>query len=349
MAMTFVSLLSPTIRLLPKLTSELGGRASWLCAIPAGAAGVLLIYIIYYLIKNRRQDQGLSDLMLSSLGRPVGVGLCIISALWITFYAGFLLRTGAERLISCVYPESELAPVVVVTILLAVMAGCGRVKSLAGAGMVFTLIIVSVMFLACAFAVPGVNIEYLLPVARQDIKGIFLGAIPVFDILSATVYFLFLIGSTKKETVKTKRAVWCVLALSITALVVIVVTIGTFSAQVTQNFQYPFFKLIRNIQILRVVERFEAIVIVVWICADFIYLSALLLVIRKIYGSVTNSDSRLPVYVCAAIAVVICFALGSSSFDLNKISDDYVPMANMVFTAIIVPLSLLVGKIRKKI
>ena len=349
MAMTFISLLSTMIRLLPKLTSRLGGRASWLSVIPAGAAAVLLIYIVYSLIKNRDETQGLSDLILCSLGRPVGIAVCVLSAVWITIYSGFILRTSAERLISCVYPKSSLAAIFVVMILLAVMAACGRTKSLAGTGTVLTLIIMSVMLFACVFAVPGIKLEYVLPVASQDINGIFMAAMPVFNILSAMVYFLFLLSDTKKQTVTIKRAVVWTLGLAAVAMIIIVVTVGTFSAQLTESFQYPFFTLIRNIQVFRIVERFEALIIVVWICADFIYLSSMLLVVRKIMGSVTHKDNRISVWICAAAALFICFALGQSAFDLNIISDKYVPIVNVIFTSAVVPFVLLIGKIRKKI
>jgi hypothetical protein len=270
--MAFISLLSPMIRLVPKLTSQLGGRSSWLSVIPASAGAAILIYIVYRLVKNRNQTQGLSDFILCTAGKKIGTVLCVLCWAWLTIYAGFVLRTGAERLISCVYPQSSLGAIVIVMLLLAVPAACGRAKSLAGTATVLSLIIVTLLIIAVAFALPGVKLENLLPVAEQDVGGIFTAALPVFNVLCGGVYFLFLFGCTKKETVRSAGAVKCTLALSAVALMIIVVTVGTFSAQLTSSFQYPFFTLMRNIQILRIVERFEAVIIVVWICADFIYL-----------------------------------------------------------------------------
>ena len=101
-AMCFVASLAPVTRLLPKATAQIAGSASWLaplCALP-----MLLLYLLVLtaLMNMRREGEGLGEVVMRRAGRTAGsIGLGLI-AVFQLFSAGFILRTGAHRLISTI-------------------------------------------------------------------------------------------------------------------------------------------------------------------------------------------------------------------------------------------------------
>lgn len=105
-ALLFLTLLSPLIRVLPRHIAASAGGMSWvspLLALPAALAG---LWLLGRVLSRRREGEGLGELLLRGLGPRAGRGVLLLCGGWMLFYAGFLLATGAERLVTTVYPNS---------------------------------------------------------------------------------------------------------------------------------------------------------------------------------------------------------------------------------------------------
>ena len=74
-----------------------------LCALPPL---LLFLLILTSLMKMRREGEGLGEVIMRRSGRTAGaIGLALIGTFTL-FSAGFILRTGAHRLISTIYPDA---------------------------------------------------------------------------------------------------------------------------------------------------------------------------------------------------------------------------------------------------
>lgn len=108
-AMCFVASLAPVTRLLPKAAAQLAGSASWLAPLCALPPLLLFLLILTSLMKMRREGEGLGEVIMRRSGRTAGaIGLALIGSFTL-FSAGFILRTGAHRLISTIYPDARAA------------------------------------------------------------------------------------------------------------------------------------------------------------------------------------------------------------------------------------------------
>ena len=101
-ALCTMILLAPLLRLVPSKAADIAGRGAWLTA-PA-ALPLMLLYVLFIsrFMMARNEGEGLAELSLRCLGGRAGKGALIVSALWLVLYAGFILRSGADRLITTI-------------------------------------------------------------------------------------------------------------------------------------------------------------------------------------------------------------------------------------------------------
>lgn len=348
--MIFLSLLSPVIRILPRSAVYLGGAPAWLSPIPAAAIGVAYLLALRPLLKNRLPDEGLGQLLERSLGKAAGKAVAALCALWLTFYTGFVLRSAAERLLSAVYGEGNTIVFIIVSIIISMLGAVGLTKSLGRTVEIAAPVIVAVFVLVVIFSATDINPDYLLPVTYLDTGAIALGAVPMIDILSFSTFFLFLLGHTRILEKDKKYEIKWMLYLMLAALGVMVVTVGGCSAPLSLKLQNAFFTMIRNITVFGVVERVEALVVALWVVTDFALLASVLMIVSEIWRGVAGTPHRRAfVYPTAAAAAICAIVISPDAFDLQLWSELVIPAVNLLFAFIVIPLVLVIGKLRKKI
>jgi len=350
MALTFIGLFSPVIRLLPKTSVQLAGSAAWLTPVAAAVPLTLYLWFMRAFVKNRGENEGLAHLFERCIGRGPGKVLSSIFGLWLIFYAGFQLRTGGERLLSSIYANGSVAFFMGIMIVLAVIVAMGSVRSMTRAAEVFVLVILGVLVLVFIFAVTDINPQNLLPVSYLNAGRVLVGALPLIDVLSVSAYYMFLQGHVDKKTESFSGMVrWQSLLLVIT-MAVMVTSIGMLSSTVIANLQNPFFIMIRDITIFGIVERIESVVITLWVITDLCLLSALITICSEVFESVTGRKRKKLVAAVVGAAVFACGMLVSrDAFGLIIFSERIVPGVHMLLVFIVLPAVFIAGKIRKKI
>lgn len=350
MALVFVSLLSPIIRLLPQQPAKIAFSAAWLSPIAAIIPSLLFMWLLTSIMKKRKEEEGLADVFMKAIGKTCGKIVLVLYALWLIFYTGFILRTAAERLLSSVYENGSITIFVVVTLIVAVIAAMGSIGGLARTGQVFAIIIGTTIVLATLFAVPNIKFENLLPVSYLDIGKIFLGALPIVNIATVSTYFAFLGGKTTLRQKESRVINKWVIIFTVAIFLIIFATIGTLSAQLAMKTQNPFFGMIREITILGIVERLESVVIGIWVFSDFVFIASMLFITTELFSVVFNGKKRqMFVPPVSIAALVVAFLIVNNAFELMSISDIIIPLSNVTFTLVILLTVFIIGKIRKKI
>ena len=127
-AAVFVSALSPLVRRFPRVLAARAGRWAW-CAVPLSLLPMLLLLAAAFrLFRGRGEGTGLAELFPALLGRTLGRVLTGLYGLWFLFYAGFLLRSGADRFLTTVYNGAPCALFVVATALFCLPAAAGSLR-----------------------------------------------------------------------------------------------------------------------------------------------------------------------------------------------------------------------------
>jgi len=233
----------------------------------------------------------------------------------------------------------------------AAAAAAGPVRHAGRTAQAFLLLMVPMLTLAILFGLGGVKAAYLLPVARRELRGALVGALPYLDVMSACVYFLFLMGPVAPDRRGERRAFLWTGGLGLLFFGGALVTQGSLSAETVADVQYPFFIMIRNIETFGVVERAEPLIVAVWVFGDFIFFAAVFRILAELFGKTVNRPAgagraRAAAWCAAALTLAVALALPADMFELERWSELYVPAANMFFTLAVLPAVYAIGRVR---
>jgi hypothetical protein len=120
------------------------------------------------------------------------------------------------------------------------------------------------------------------------------------------------------------------------------------SDKLSLRLQNAFFVGLRNVRLFGTIERIEAVAVGIWIITDFAMVASLLMIVSQIWKRVLGTKKRaLFVVPSGALAGVAAFIIASNAFSLLKWSELLVPAVNLVLSAVVIPILLVIGKIRK--
>ena len=349
--LAFFCFFSPAIRILPNLSVQMAGKPAWLSPLVAAVPLALYMALFGALLNCRREGEGLPELFSRCIGKVPGKILTAVFAVYFTLYSGFALRADAERMLSTIYRMGGISFFTVGILIVSLVIGMGKVRSIARMAQLMTPFLIAILLMLIGFAaIDDLKPEYLLPVTYLDTPEIILGALPVVDVFGVIPYILFLSGYVEKTSnCKGSLMKWSFIALGIIFLVM-AVTIGTLSAPLVDTMQYPFFTVVHNIKLFKIIDRIEAIIVATWLAADVLYESALLMIAGETMRSVFKMKKRSSlVAIAAVIAFIMSFFVSTSAVGMRGLSEWIVPTISSVLVFGIIPIVFLVGKLRKKL
>ena len=362
-AMAYVVVLSPMIRRLPRVCAQAAGRTAWL-SVPMTALPLALVFFGLWLFYRRRgAPTGFAEILTDIWGRGVGKCITALYALWFAFYAGFLLRSGAQRFISTVYHDTGIGIFVVVTVLMCLPAVFGSVRATARSAMIIRPLMTALFVFVCAQTFRELDLSMLLPVRSADLPSNGIAALEIVNVISTAGFLVFLGGSVEGRFSPRDFIGWTLTLLVIIELMT-VCCLALFGPSLTANMSFPFFLLVRDVDVLGSIERIEPLVIAVWVLSDFVMISLLLRVsaenFRYVLGFSASGNpetaavrdlraGRWLLIACtaAAAAAALTMAKDKAAFDL--LSETLVPQLNMSFSLGVPALTLLLGALRRKL
>lgn len=356
-------LLGPALRLLPRLAAEDAGRAVWLGALPALP---LLLFYARFLSRfwaSRPEGGGLGETTLRLLGPRRGRAALFFYSAWLLFYAGFTLRSGADRLVTTVYPQSAPAVFVLSMGLCCLAAALGSARSLARTGALLYPFVMGILLLLLFSALKGTASRNLFPVTLLDLPAVTRASLPVLDVLGLGLFLpLFFLGfvETREQELLPRYTRW-LLGESLLLTLLMLVVIGCFGAELVARLSQPFFTLVRNLVFFRSLERIEALVVCCWIFPDFLLVSLCLYAaqfcLRLALGRRPQNDRgqrldggqlRWLIPFCGLAAILVGLLLAPDVLSLRRLSERVIPGINLVLSFLTVPLLSLVEHWRRR-
>ena len=336
-----VSLLSPLLRLLPQTAVGFAGRAAWMGALTALVPLTALGLVMASFRRRLRPGEGMGGLLLRWLGPVAGrIVLCLYGA-WFLFYGGFILRSGAERLVSTIYPSSGQDLFLLVTIGLCLAVSLGALRAAARAAVIMRAVLTGALVLVLALSLPNMDAAFLGPIGARDVLAAVPGALPFASVCAVAACFSFLEGYARPPKGRLWPAGAALLVLGLGAAVCLAV-VCVFGPALAGTLTYPFFVMIRGISLWDLVPRIEAAVIAVWVGADFMLVTMLLRcaheALRPVFGYPVPDG--LPAFSLGkgrwlqwleGLAVLGCSALFDlPPWQLKLWSDRYIPLCSDV-------------------
>ena len=360
-ALAFVSVLSPLIRRFPRVLAATAGRTAWLSPILAAAPLTAWLVLGFLLFRRRAVPTGCGELLEDVLGKIPGAAVTLLYTIWLLFYAGFLLRSGAWRFISTVYPGAEPWIFIAVSALVCGIAALGSLRAVARAAMIFCPLLIAVFAAVLLLTVKDIDFTELLPVTAADLLPNGYAALETVNMISVAAYPVFLGNRVTGRLRGRDLAPWgAVLLLIIAAMTVS--SIGMFGPELTAKLTYPFFMLVRDVSILGSLERAEPVVIALWVFSDFILVSVLLQIagknLRKCFGCAETgaprrfsdfSRGRWMLLLCVVLIAAAGLLAAPDVQTFELLSETVVPLGNALFVFVLPLPVLVIGLIRGKI
>lgn len=355
-ALTLLSFLVPVMRLVPRYTARLAGSGAYLAPIFALPPILLYIFFLSSLLRERNADEGLGEMILKSGGNIFGRIVLIATWLFSVFYCGFVLRSGAERYISTVYPASEPWVFVFVMLALALIAAFGRKTALVRTAKIFSPLLLIVIVPVLAFSFSTVDLRLLRPINEKGVAALLRSAFPVLNVaVGMLAYTAFLEGGCEKDLRRTRDyALWFLPVCALISLIIAAI-VGNYGAPLTSALSHPFFTMIRDVRLFDTIERIEALILALWVFPDFLVSTLMMLVasyslllvlgFKPSLGTGFGNGRRL-ILINAALIAAVAIILPNDDEMMMRLSEVYVPAANLILTAVLYPLCFAVGKIR---
>lgn len=362
MTTALVCVLSPLIRRFPRDAAATAGRTAWLSAPMALVPAALVILIVWLLFRQRSEPTAFSTVLCDALGKIPGRAVMTLYALWLVFYAGFLLRSGAERFVTTVYPDAGFTVFIVAGALLVGIAALGSVRSIVRAAMIFCPLLIAVPFGASLLMLGDIDWAILVPVTAADLPTNGYAALQIANVISV-LFFLSFLGNRLTEPLRPRNFLWRLPLLLVLLGAMTVCCLGLFGPELTAKLRYPFFLLLRDLHALGPLERAEPVVIALWVFSDFVLLSLLLRIaadnLRICFGcpvehSVPQAGfslrrGRWLTVLVTLCAVTVGLTIAPDTTRFVFFSEQVVPPANTLMTFAIPLLVLLIGALRRKV
>ena len=363
LALCSVTLLVPALRLVPSLTASLGGRAAWLAALGAALPLLGYVYFISRFMSRRKSGEGMAELILRCLGDRAGGAALIVFALWMLLYAGFILRSGAERMVTMIYPDSSPLIFSLLTGFISTIAALGSARSLVRFAKLVQPVVLGTLGLFILFALTAVDYKNLIPLSFSDSAPLLLSSMAVIEAVGVVLCFsCFLECECEYKPRRFKSyALWLVPMLLLLLLLSIAV-IGRFSAELTSLLTFPFFTLVRNLVFFNALERLEALIVSLWLFPDFLLVSALLYCAQHCLRSALGerakyrgekrldfSRFRWLVPICGALSIGAAIIIAPDAASMTRWSEKIIPIMNLAVSFALIPTIYIIGKLRRKI
>ena len=340
-AAVFVGLLSPAVRLQPRMSAAVAGSGAWLAPIAAMVPALLYARFLNRFISRRREGEGLSELILRILGPGAGRAALFLFSLWFTLYGGVELRASAERLLAAVYINGQAGVFIVLTLAAAYVAASGRLKSLASSAELLAPLLGGLLALVLLLSLSELRGEYLLPVRTGGAGGLLLAAAPLVNLAGASAGFLFLTDRVDGTMPGLGRSLVLLLAFLSTMTLC---TVGSLSATLSAGLVNPFFSMVRDISLFKVIERLEAVVVALWVLTDFVFIASMIKIAAAVNLKLIPGRERPLVPALGMLAAA--FAVAPDAVSMLWVSERLVPAVNAALMFGLLPLIALVGRLR---
>ena len=354
--LAFLAALSPFLRLIPGAVARQAGAAAWLSPLFAAPWLMILAAFLTQFLNRVCPGKGLGQGILLTLGPKFGAAVLLLWAGWLIFLCGFTLRSGAERFIATIFPNSAPWPMIAIMALLMLPAGLGSVKILARSAEIFRPLLLLTLMLLFAVFLPSVRPEFVLPVLPPDLPGVFRGSLVIADSLCFILLTTaFLTGHSDGQPLRFREFAKWVLLFLLLAFALCLLTVGVLGATVTRQLVYPFFAIVWSLNLFGSAARIEAFVVGLWILPDFVLLSMNLTVASELLMTLFGGE-KIParllyfrsggkwVWLCTVLAVVVSVCIAKDTQELSFWSERFVPGVNLTITALIPPILWLTAK-----
>lgn len=343
---------SPATRLLPKYAAAKAEQAGWVSPVISAVPFVLLILIIDSLLKKYK-GQSMADVINNIMGSLLGKLILMVYLLWSLWLTAMYTRYYTERLTSSIYPNISTGVLIILTLIpIAYMLHSGFTV-IARMSEVLLPFIGAMLIMLALFLLPKVRADNLLPVYFNDIVPIFNGSIAVTGILSY-LFLMFFLSDNLVNLKGLRKFGYIAAYVNISSIMTVnLIVIGVLSSSLARRVSMPVLTVVKQISIMDTIENIEAIVVALWIFADFTLIATLFVITLKLFKSIFKlSDTKPLIKMFTVLIYFLAMGICARRFELEDFTNNLLMPINITlgygFPSILFFLSKLKNKDKSK-
>ncbi|HHW69729.1 MAG TPA: GerAB/ArcD/ProY family transporter [Clostridiales bacterium] len=338
---------SPAIRIIPVIEAHSAKQAGWLA--PAFAFLLMLILILVFdRLFNLYDDISYTGIIYNSLGRHMGkvllsiyvVHLSVLTAVYIRYYAAKLSIALATHM------QMELN-IIILLVLIYLVLRYGLV-TLARMGEVIVVIINISFLVLFLLSIGDIKLDNLMPISYKDIIPLGKGGYYIMGIWSYFTLIFFLGNRIEDKQNFKNKSIRCSGFLAISTVGLSMMVIGSIGYSVVQRSLVPFFIAVKNISLMGIIERIEAVVVTQWIATDFILISVFIYIILDILKEILDTDDV--GYLLKPLLIffyIFSLYIAFSIFELQTFSLKFLTHMNLILCFVVPTLIYLISSVKK--
>lgn len=340
------TIIGVNLLLLPRGLVEVAGRDGWISLLLAGGY-VMLVVIAGIILSLRFPTKMITEYSQVILGKPLGKLYNILGIAFYVLAAANIFRQFGDAMKVFLLEKTPLEVLLIVGLLVVAYQVNHGLNAMARLGQVFLPVILLPLGLIFLMAQYTADYRELLPVLSR-------GPIPVlkafpraYTVFAGWGIVLFLVAPLRKKKLALPAGLAGIIMALIVYLVTSVLIIATFGEVQVKYFIYPLMDLARFIELPGAfIERFEALLLSLWILAVFYTVEAIFYVSALgLSQTVELKEHRVLVYLL--VPVIYLLAMLPQDFSRVLFVNEILGWASLALS-VTVPALLLVAIIRGK-
>lgn len=261
----------------PRYVCEVAGRDGWISALVAGIFAIIMVSLIYYVQKVNNFNSYV-DIIFNSFGKFFGYIVLFLFMFYVVITLSVDMRRFVEVLKIYLLQNTPIEFLILTILALGIYVVGFGVGDLMKFNEVVFFIVFIPMILGFIFLINSVDFTNIMPIGKSSmydtyISGVYRGflAFGGYEILFLAAPFI-----RDREKIK-KTTIWSIIFIALFYSFITIYCISIFEVEETKSLLWPTITMITSIDIPgNFVERWEGIVMVLWILFYFTTFIALL-------------------------------------------------------------------------
>ena len=344
-----IAILSPSIRIFPNSCSEAAKTAAWVAPI-ISSVSYFVLYMVISAFFKKKGIHNLNDVFDAALGSIIGKILLTVYLLWSIFLFWLYIRYYAGRFLSTIFPNTDLRFFLIVMLVLVFIAARGKLETFIRFSEFAFILFVAIVLLLFVFLLPEIKLSNVYPVTYYDFFPALKASLRVSAIWGYLLLpFFFSDNFLNMDQIKKYGKQSTIFVVPMT-MGLIAVVVGTVGYSVARRMPIPFFSAVKLISFIESFERFEAVMLAIWVAADFILITFFALVIMNIIKHLFSlSEVKYLATPVVSMGYIGSQYISAARFEREAVSIHFAIYVNLILLYIVPILILFIGKLRKKL
>jgi len=341
--------LSPAIRIFPSACAQVAKQAAWLAPILAVVPFIALYRILAAYFRKSSMTK-LSDVFDAALGAVGGKILLFLYLVWCVILFWLYIRYYSGRLLASIFPNTDMRFFLLVMLVIVFIAARGSLETFVRFSEFLFPVFVVILIILSVFLLPEVKLANVWPVTYLDTVPVLLASVRV-SALWGYVMLPFFFGDSIADKGQIKRygRQAAVLLVIVTAFMLFT-NIGALGYTVAARMPLPFFSAVKLITFIEAFDRFESLLLAIWVASDFVLICFFALTIMHILRCLFPKTE--PKYYATSVTAAGYIGsqyLACGRFELEVFTSKLAEYVNLFLFFAVPFLVLIIGKMRKKL